>query len=265
MGYNLLVDHLKGVKMLAPFFSSGEEGELHPEAEQTPEPLEEAEVRPNKRFWILDPGHGPRTVGKRSPMLPDGRRFYEYHFTREVTKNLIRLLQDEGVSYAVTVPLGDRDVGNDLPRRTNFENNYPAEYPKAFLSIHSNAGKVPDPYNDWSSANGIETWHYFRPGNSEHHGKQFARVFQKHLVEEFRLKDRGLKFTDDTKINPETGKKYTQLWVLRKTFSPAVLVEIGFYNNLEEVQLLLDPTTPERAAKALFAAMVEIENNISLR
>lgn len=270
MGFNLLVALERGIRKMVPFSVSNPQGELHPETgdEELLEALEDNiidDTPPNKRFWILDPGHGPKTPGKRSPVLPDGRQFLEYHFTREVTKRLGRILQETGKAFAITVDLSDRSIGNDLAKRTNFENNYPAEFPKAFLSIHSNAARVPDPANDWSTASGLECWHYFRPGNPEHTGKAFARVFQKHLVETLRLKDRGLKYTDDTKINPETGRPFTQLWVLRKTFSPAVLVEIGFYNNLEEVVVLMDPQTHEKAATALFNAIVEIENNILLR
>lgn len=275
MGYNLLVALERGFRKMVPFsFGSDPGGELHPEAE-TPGygdelALEEVQSTlgafpPNKRCWIIDPGHGPRTQGKRSPLLPDGRQFLEYKFTRDVTKHLARLLQERRFSFALTVDLYDRTVGNDLQKRTNFENNYPSEFPKAFVSIHSNAARVPNPAVDWGDASGIETWHYFRPGNADHQGKAFAGIFQKHLVQALRLRDRGLKYTDSTKINPETGRPFTQLWVLRETFSPAVLLEVGFYNNLEEVKFLLKPDTPEIVAMAIVGAMEEIENNISLR
>lgn len=262
--YNLLVAQQGGDgSPPAPFvFHPSPESipAVHHEEEDQPEENIASDIAPNKRHWFIDPGHGPETPGKRSPVLPDGRQLLEYKFTRDIARELARLCQGAGITYNFTIPIDAPNIGNTLQRRTDFANDYPAKYPKAFLSIHSNANYVEDETKDFGPGNGLETWHYFKPGNPEIESKQYARIFQKHLVDELRLKDRGLKFTDDTKINPVTGKPYTQLWVLRKAFCPSVLVEVGFYNNLEDLNFLLRKDTPNRAAAALFSAMQEIEN-----
>jgi N-acetylmuramoyl-L-alanine amidase len=215
-----------------------------------------------KRCWIIDPGHGPKTRGRRSPKLPDGRRFAEYLFTHAVAWELCDLCMNAGMEYGLTVDPDDPTVGNSIPRRLAFERLTRSNNPKVFVSIHSNASPVKNETTDWGPGHGIETWHFFTPKNKEHTGVKIAAILQRHLVKALGLKDRGLKFTDDRKTDPKTGRKYRQFAVLAKTLCPAVLVEIGFWNNQKEVEFLLAEDTPRRAALAMFAAFQEIEKNL---
>lgn len=265
--HSLLVALRKGFpcrKALSIFIPPGEDPNFHPESEDVEPEDPTPDPPPNKRTWLIDPGHGPATPGKRSPMMENGGQFLEFIFNQEIAEILGDLCDRSGIDYRYTVNMSSPELGNDLQDRSDFENNLETPFPKALLSIHANAGEVADPFREWSTAHGTETWYYFdilNPNNKPpRQGFIFAGIFQKHLVQALGLRDRGLKYTDPRKINPKTGKPYKQLWILRKTFCPAVLVEIGFYNNRQEVEVLRAPETPEKVARALLAAIQEIEN-----
>ena len=202
-----------------------------------PDP-EEGGYRP-RYLWCLDNGHGKLTAGKRSPILSSGNRFYEYEFNRIIVKGLIEELKKRGVQYYNVVP--ETNVDNFLKGRVLRANNKPSPLPKIYLSIHSNAGP-----GNWTSAKGLETWHYYRSPS----GAKLAAVFQKKLVENLDWFNRGIK-SQPTK----------QFFVLHKTNMPAILTENGFYNNRKEVYLLLKENIQEKIIKAHVEAILYFEKN----
>ena len=113
----------------------------------------------------------------------------------------------------------------------NFANEWGADY---FLSIHCNA------YTD-PSANGTETW--FCPGSVK--GREMAEIMQSELLQEFKLKDRGIK------SNQSPWPK--GIPILRQTYAPAILVETAFITNDNEARLIAD--YPERWAQAMLRAI----------
>ena len=42
----------------------------------------------SKLYVLLDNGHGKNTPGKFSPIMPDGSRFYEWKYCREITAGI---------------------------------------------------------------------------------------------------------------------------------------------------------------------------------
>lgn len=195
-------------------------------------------------LWCLDPGHGKKTPGKRSPVLADGERFFEYEFNRDILKRITQKLDMLGVRYFVTVP--ETEVGNFLTQRVARANRLSSALPKIFVSIHSNAGPARS-INDWTadSVRGIETWHYHRSNN----GRKLAAVFQRHLVEQTGFRNRHLR-----------SKVTGQFYVLRATKMPAILTENGFFNNRFEVLELLKEEVKEQIANAHVLAIQEIES-----
>ena len=203
-----------------------------------------------KYFPIIDNGHGKLTKGKRSHILSDGRQLLEWEFNLDVVVRLTDILHDEGIHYGLS-NLHPELKDNWLEGRTNKANELvniakAAGVKPYFISIHANAGPVNR--GGWTSANGIETWHY----KGSETGKHLAEVFQRHLVNETGLRDRGLKFTDD---------KRKAFYVLKKTSCPAILTENGFFNNRTEVEKLLNPDFVQDVAQAHFCAIMEIEQN----
>ena len=51
----------------------------------------------NKYLWLLDPGHGIDTPGKRSPLWPDGTQLMEFEFNRDIVRRCIRMADDVAV------------------------------------------------------------------------------------------------------------------------------------------------------------------------
>ncbi|MFZ5939824.1 MAG: N-acetylmuramoyl-L-alanine amidase [Bacteroidota bacterium] len=188
-----------------------------------------------KFHWILDNGHGNDTPGKRSPVLPDGRQFFEYEFNRAVVSRLKGKLDTAGLQSTILVP-EQHDIS--LPERVRRANSLQSTLPLFFISVHSNAfGNA-----GFSAPRGIETFYY--TGSVK--GRALAEVFQKHLLAHTGWKDRKV--------------KEAEFYVIKNSAMPAVLTENGFYTNLEECELLLDDSWREKIASAHFDAILELEN-----
>jgi len=191
-----------------------------------------------KFLWLLDNGHGKQTPGKRSPRLPDGKVFFEWHFNRVIVNGIAERLRELGISHTILVP--EIEVGDILEDRVRRANAYAKVRNCILVSVHSNAG----PGEGWSKATGIETWHYSKSERSA----EIAKVFQKQLVKFTGLPSRGVKF-----------KSIGEFYVLRRSSMPAVLTENGFFNNLNECQFLLSPEGQKKIIDAHVEAILEIE------
>ena len=199
----------------------------------------------NPKFWFIDPGHGPKQSGKRSPVLEDGRQLLEYELNRDIARRVTEKLVDLGIAFSYTVDPTDETVGSSLEDRVEYANNFATDIPKIFLSIHSNAG--PAGQDQWSQAGGIETWHS--------KGSELGESIAWHLHESItkalpEYRNRGLKYSKD---------RNKEFYVLRETECPAVLLENLFYNNKTEVQALLSEDVRHRIASAIVFAIREVE------
>jgi N-acetylmuramoyl-L-alanine amidase len=201
-----------------------------------------------QRFYpIIDTGHGYFTSGKRSPVLSDGRQLIEYEFNLRVGVALDDMLEDAGITAGWT-NLNPESVGNWLKGRVDRANMLANQVTKTglkpyFVSIHSNAGP-----GTWTPANGAETWYY----KGSEAGEKIAGIFQRHIVTETGMKDRGTKYKQDSR---------EAFYVLRRTNMPAILTENGFFNNRTEIEYLLSDKGVEEVATAHFCAIQEIELN----
>lgn len=100
-----------------------------------------------------------------------------------------------------------------LAQRVRLANQWPADY---FISIHANANVNP-------SINGTEVYVYRAFSEAYYFGQHILDG----IVEEVGTKDNGVR------IN-------SSLYVLRRTNMPAVLVELAYLTNQENLQLLTD-------------------------
>jgi len=216
---------------------NGSSGNVDPDLPVVTQP-----VHTQRYLWCLDNGHGNKTAGKRSPVLPDGRQILEYRFNRDIVKRIIIALRKAGVAYYEVVPEVNTD--NFLEGRVTRVNKKSSSLPKLFVSVHANA--APAPFGKWCkpTIHGIETWYY----HNSRRGKKMASIFQKHLIDKTGFKNRHIK-----------SRPSNQFYVLRKTGMTAVLTENGFYNNEAECKRLLTDKVRQQIAEAHVRAIMEIE------
>jgi len=100
------------------------------------------------------------------------------------------------------------DTTVSLSARSSFENNNSYDY---FVSFHRNA------FNN--KASGAETFTYYK---SSKKSKELAKIVQSKLI--------SLGFTN-------RGTKEANFHVLRETKAPAILIEMGFIDNVEDNKL----------------------------
>jgi N-acetylmuramoyl-L-alanine amidase len=183
-----------------------------------------------KLVVMLDPGHGESTAGKRSP---DGS-LREYEFNRAVANKMKNLLQAKGIEVILTV---NDDSDPSLADRCERANNSDADI---FVSIHANAfGNG----QEWTSANGWEIYHY--PGSFL--SNQLATSISNSNFPEIGIHNRGIKTAN--------------LYVIKNTYMPAVLIEHGFFTNSEEIKLLKSDEWREKVARYNVEGIVNFLNS----
>ncbi|MCM1566404.1 MAG: N-acetylmuramoyl-L-alanine amidase family protein [Dehalobacter sp.] len=182
---------------------------------------------------LIDPGHG----GKDPGATAIDKKTYEKELNLDVALRLNRILQNIGFNTVMTRK-DDRYV--DLASRSGLANN---SYVDFFMSIHFNAFT--------STAKGIETLYYPNEITEEYpfDNKKMANIFHNELTAALKRPSRG--------ITPRPG-----LHVLNKTKMPAILAELGFMTNPEELAEIKKEEYREMAARALAASIVRYYNEI---
>lgn len=197
----------------------------------------------SKYLWIINNGHGKLQKGKRSPRMENGDVFEEWYYNRIIANGVCLGLRKKGIDNILLVP--ETEIGSFLKGRTDRANSIEANKPRRYVSIHFNA--APTKGKRWATAKGIETWFFHGSAVS----KKLAKVFQRHLITQTGMTDRGIK-----------SKPHKQFYELKNTEMPAVLTENGFFNNREEVKELMKAETLQKIIDAHVSAILEIENLI---
>lgn len=189
------------------------------------------------RLIAIDDGHGMTTAGKRTPAFPDGTKspetgknfMHENEFNRAVAKYLKAELERCGFKTLMVAPT---DADDSLSARVTRANNAKADF---YISIHANAlaGK-------WGTHGGTETYTYKLSGESYRIGK----IIHKHLMKGTPMRDRGV-------------KDGSHLYVIKNTNAPAVLIEAGFMDNLQEAKLLLSDSFRRECAREVAMGICE--------
>jgi N-acetylmuramoyl-L-alanine amidase len=157
---------------------------------------------------VLDPGHGESTPGKRFTFA-DGSTAYEWKLVRRAAVVLKQILEDRGLNVGCTLPLGIEDPADiPLKQRVDHANRIKGA---VLVSIHTNAG----------GGHGFEI--YTSPGKTA--SDAIARDVEANV--------RGAGFHS-------RGVKEANFYVLRKSFGPAVLIELAFHDNAHDVAMLND-------------------------
>lgn len=165
----------------------------------------------NLYLIALDDGHGKGTPGKRTPLFEDGSYMEENAYNKAVVQILEELLKKCGFDVLLVAP---EESDTPLETRVKRANDAGAD---VYVSIHANAYG-----NDWNSANGVESWVYDK---ADQKTMIIAEAIHSEVIRALGRKNRGI-------------KKSSDLYVLRRTKMPAILIEGGFMTNREEAVLL---------------------------
>jgi len=197
--------------------------------------------------WIIaiDPGHGGIINGEYLT-APDKMynhkefTFYEGVFNRAVSGYLAELLLRDNLShFFTTVSNYDPSLSIRVTRGNNFKRKYDKK--QLFLSIHGNAAPKGS-----EKASGIEVY----TSKGETKADQYATEFFKELAK--------LGWVMRKDMYDGDPDKESMFYVLKYTKAPAILVELGFYTNLREAELMMQEEVQQRLAKALFDAIKKI-------
>lgn len=172
-----------------------------------------------EKIIVLDPGHGGRDPGAVFKGIK------EKDLNLKIAARLYLLLKSQVRKVKMT-RTNDRYLS--LKKRVKVANKYKANI---FISIHCNAAAS-------KKVNGIETLYY--PGSIK--GKSLAKEIQLSLIEKLKRRDREIKERAD-------------LFVLKYTIMPAVLIECGFMSSPEERELLSNEKYKEDIATAILGGV----------
>lgn len=160
----------------------------------------------------LDAGHDSSNINA----SPDGT-YKEYEFAYDMSLRIQNLLVNNGLQVMLT---RTDKTAPTLTQRATMANNAKADI---FVSLHSNASNT----KGWTTARGIEV---FTASASE---TAKRNILAQDIIEEFEKANL---------IMRSPALKHDRFTVLTKTSMPACLIEFGFHNNKEDVELLKSET-----------------------
>lgn len=191
--------------------------------------LTEEAKKGKKMKVVLDPGHGIETAGKRAP----DESYFEYTGNMAAALKVMAHLERHGVEVVLTRN-DEHDVS--LADRANISN---AEKPDLFVSIHSNgAGNGVD----WADVRGFGVYTSKADDNADRNKAAKAIIA--------RAEEAGIHLWGD-------GLHHEMWTVLAKTNAPAVLIEMLFHDNKEDVALLKDPEFQAKMAEAIVKGILD--------
>ncbi len=176
----------------------------------------------------IDQGHNPVNPNAGA----EGNGLREQDIVYRIGQELATLLrQDDNFDVRLSRPTATTQVGNSLSdslrMRVSDANSWGADY---FLSLHTNA-------SDIESASGVEAYAYSRPSRAFSLGEDVVQS----LSDITGLPNRGMKVR-------------TNLYVLRRTVMPAVLIELGFITNPGDAALM--SMQPELFARGIYLGLL---------
>jgi N-acetylmuramoyl-L-alanine amidase len=231
------------------------------------------DTRRRARSIVIDAGHGGVDAGM-SGVTADGRRVYEKEITLAVAMLVGDLLREKGVQVHFT---RTRDTLIALGDRGRIANQRRADL---FLSIHVNAAN-PN-WRDPAAARGFETY-FLAEAKTEDESRVEAMenaavrfetgvragprdplgfiindmAQNEHLRESNDLAALVQRRLKGIHPGPDRGVKQANFAVLRTSFMPAVLVELGFGTNRAEASFLTDGARQRQLATAIADAAMD--------
>lgn len=229
-----------------------------------PHPLSISEVHKKIRI-VVDPGHGGKDAGAVRG------RYREKDWNLAVANELVRLLKKGGFDVKAT---RSSDVFIALGERAKISNNFKADL---FVSIHTNATKN-------TAANGFQV--YFRSEKAtdkeaaetaalENEAMQYEEahynfvdaLLQSMAKNEFMNESSKLSGYIQKEVyrqpgigvavNPKTGLRQANFYVLRGVNAPSVLVEMGFISSPKDRVKLSNANVQKKMALGIYNGIVQ--------
>lgn len=177
----------------------------------------------------IDQGHNPKNPNAGA----EGSGLREQDLVFRIGVELAALLRaNPNFEVRLSRPTAETQIGSSnsesLRLRVNDANAWGADY---FISLHTNASEL-------SAASGIEAFAYSEPSAAFDLGEDILT----RLAQTTGLKNRGMKVR-------------TNLYVLRRTQMPAVLVELGFITNSRDATLMRD--RPDLFASGIYQGILD--------
>ena len=201
-----------------------------------------------KPIWLLDPGHGVDTKGKRSPSMPreyiefyepDSPGVYEWEFNRDMA-DLIMTAAPMNMDVFNIVP---ENVAVPLAARCKRANSYLVEGDPVLLSLHSNAAGN----GGWNPARGVVGFVAKKHSDKE---EWLARALAGEICAASGIPLR------------RGGFATANFTMLTRTRMPSVLLEIGFMTNMQDMEILAGEhadSNRNAIAQAIVGVMQEYE------
>lgn len=223
--------------------------------------------RPGHHLVVVDAGHGGVDPGMKGP-LGDGPRVTEKYITVAVARMVAEALRDEGTDVILT---RTRDTLIGLYDRGPIANDNHADI---FVSVHVNAtgqsgvaGARDRGYETYflseaktEDAKRVEKMENsaikFETGVKADKGDPLSFIVNdmaqnEHLRESHDLAAVIQHGLGSVEPGPDRGVQQANFAVLRGSFMPAVLVEIGFGTNVSEAAFLSDDDNQRAIAKSI--------------
>lgn len=178
---------------------------------------------------VVDAGHGGKDPGAMSNDLKE----------KDVNLDIVKYLKghlDQNDTIKVYYTRLN-DTYPTLQDRTDLANEVEADF---FLSVHNNAF--------WSSHTGTETLYFPGSNTPGLNSFELADIFQDMLIAGTNMNDRGTKARDN-------------LFVLKHTEMPAIIVEIAFLTNINDATKLKSETFKKNVANILYEAILKTFND----
>ncbi|MDT0294358.1 N-acetylmuramoyl-L-alanine amidase [Mesonia ostreae] len=235
------------------------------------------EKNPPKPFVVvLDAGHGGKDPGNR------GNGFYEKHIALDIVLQVGKLLEDN--KDIKVIYTRKTDVFVPLHKRADIANDAEADL---FVSVHCNAASS-------SSAHGTETFVlglHNNKANLEIAMKENSVIYleenyevtydgfdpkdpssyigmtlmqEEYLDQSILLADFIQREYTNTLKRKDRGVKQAGLLVLRETYMPSVLTEVGFLTNKTEGTYLNSTAAKNKVANSIKTGIVDYKNSINL-
>jgi N-acetylmuramoyl-L-alanine amidase len=234
-----------------------------------------------QRIVVIDAGHGGPDYGMDGPM-GRGPRIVEKDITLAVAKRVATALRARGMTVVMTRTTDTLIALSDRGRIAN------RNHGDLFLSIHVNAAN-PN-WKEPAATRGFETYFLaeakteealrvermeneavrFETGVHAPKGDPLAFIINdmaqnEHLRESSDLAGSVQRSLMRVHPGPSRGVRQANFAVLRTSFMPAVLIEIGFGTNRSDAAFLSEGTRQQRIAGAIAEATVDYLNRYERR
>ena len=177
------------------------------------------------KIIVLDAGHGGKDTGTYAYLGEWSEKDFNYDFVQRMEKNWD---PEKGKLYLTRWT----DDKVSLEDRVNFANELEADW---FISIHCNS-------TDEAGGNGLEA--LYKSNSYGEQSKRMAKLCLNQLVNSTGFDNRGL--LDGQEI-----------YIIRKSNMPTVLLEMGFLTDKEDYSYLKEEQNREEMAQALCLAIEE--------